>query len=144
MSGSKNLLLLFTLLIGFGAFAGCSTQNAPHPSLMPLEQMPPEVQSAPSVVSTAYRFATANPELLQQIPCYCGCGSIGHTSNYACYIAGKDANGALRFDDHALGCSICVDITLDAMRLQGQGKSAQEIKAYIDQSYSKFGPSNMP
>ncbi|MEJ5240096.1 MAG: PCYCGC motif-containing (lipo)protein [Anaerolineales bacterium] len=144
MSGAKSLLLLFTLLIGFGAFTGCSTQDASHLPLMPLDQMPAEIQSAPSVVQTAYRFAAANPELMQQIPCYCGCGSIGHTSNYACYIAGKDANGALIFDAHALGCSICVDITLDAMRLQEQGKSPQEIKAYIDRIYSKFGPSNMP
>jgi Protein of unknown function with PCYCGC motif len=47
------------------------------------------------------------------------------------------------FDSHALGCSICVDITQDAMRLLRQGKSVQDIRAYVDQTYSRYGPSNM-
>ena len=47
-------------------------------------------------------------------------------------------------DSHALGCSICVDITQDAMRLLEQGKTVGEIKAYVDQTYAQYGPSNMP
>jgi Protein of unknown function with PCYCGC motif len=43
-----------------------------------------------------------------------------------------------------LGCSICVDITQDTMRLQKQGKSTAEIRSFIDQTYSQYGPSNMP
>ena len=41
---------------------------------------------------------------------------------------------------HALGCSICVDITQDTMRLLRQGKTVSEIKALIDQTYSQYGP----
>jgi hypothetical protein len=74
----------------------------------------------------------------------CGCGSIGHTSNYACYVAGKETNGELIYDSHALACSICVDITQDAMRLLDQGQEVSEIRAYIDRNYSAYGPSNMP
>jgi hypothetical protein len=37
-----------------------------------------------------------------------------------------------------------VDITQDAMRLLDEGKSVPEIKAYVDQTYAKYGPSNMP
>jgi hypothetical protein len=54
-----------------------------------------------------------------------------------------DAAGNVKFDNHALGCSICVDITQDAMRLSKQGKSPQDIKAYVDKTYSQYGPSNM-
>jgi cytochrome c-type biogenesis protein CcmH/NrfF len=54
-----------------------------------------------------------------------------------------DTNGTITFDNHALGCSICVDITQDVMRLQREGKSDQEIRAYIDGTYSKYGPSNI-
>ena len=102
------------------------------------------MQQAPRTVREAYQFAVANPEVLKQLPCYCGCGGMGHTSNYACYVAGEEADGSLKFDGHALGCSICVDITQDAMRMLEDGQSVPEIRAYVDQTYSRFGPSNMP
>jgi hypothetical protein len=109
-----------------------------------MDGMPGEVKSSPIIVQEAYRFAAANPDVMKQIPCYCGCEDIGHTSNYSCYISGVDSNGLVTYDSHALGCSICVDITQDTMRLVKQGKSVSEIKAFIDQTYSQFGPSNMP
>lgn len=108
-----------------------------------MAQMPAEVQSAAMTVQQAYRFAVANPEVLKNIPCYCGCGNIGHTSNYDCYVSGVDDKGTLTFDHHALGCSICVDITQDVMRLLKDGKSPQEARAYIDATYAKYGPSNI-
>jgi hypothetical protein len=37
-----------------------------------------------------------------------------------------------------------VDITQDTMRLLKDGKTVPEIKAYVDQTYAKYGPSNMP
>jgi hypothetical protein len=106
--------------------------------------MPAEVQSAPVVVQEAYQFAAANADMLEQIPCYCGCGGMGHTSNYACYVAEENPDGSLTFDGHALGCSICVDITRDTMRMLNDGKSIDEIYDYVDFTYSQFGPSNFP
>ncbi|HKG53852.1 MAG TPA: PCYCGC motif-containing (lipo)protein, partial [Anaerolineales bacterium] len=73
-----------------------------------------------------------------------GCGNVGHTSNYNCYVSGVDNKGKVTFDDHALGCSICVDITQDVMRLLKDGKSPQDARAYVDATYSKYGPSNIP
>lgn len=109
-----------------------------------MDSMPAEVKTAPTTVQQAYRFASANPDLLKRIPCYCGCDDIGHTSNYDCYVADGDAGGTVSYDSHALGCSICVDITQDTMRLLKQGKTVAEIKATIDQTYSQYGPSNIP
>ena len=77
--------------------------------------MPAEVQSAPVTVQQAYQFAIANPDVMKQIPCYYGYGDIGHTSNYSCYVAGVDDKGVVSYDNHALGCSLCVDITLDTI-----------------------------
>jgi len=111
--------------------------------MAPMSDMSAEVQSAPLVTRQAYQFAVANPEVMKNIPCYCGCGAMGHTSNYSCYVAGLDAKGSVKFETHALGCSICVDITQDAMRLLRQGKDVQAIRAYVDQTYSRYGPSNM-
>ena len=113
-------------------------------SMAPMDKMPGEVQSAPVTVQQAYQFAVANPDVVKQIPCYCGCVKVGHTSNYSCYVQSTDSKGNIAFDQHALGCSLCVDITQDTMRLLKQGKSPQEIKTYVDATYSKYGPSNIP
>lgn len=127
------------------AISACSAQSkADDLRMTPMDQMPAEVQSAPVTVQTAYQFAAANPDVMQNIPCYCGCGGIGHTSNYSCYVSSVDEKGAITFDNHALGCSICVDITQDVMRMLREGKSPQEARATIDVTYSKYGPSNIP
>ena len=148
---NKNAISVVSLFIALSVLiAGCGSASTTHEqkttsyAMAPLAGMPLEVQSAPVTVKQAYQFAAANPEILSQLPCYCGCGGMGHTSNYSCYLSGEDENGDLMFDGHALGCSLCVDITQDAMRMLDQGKSTAEIRAYVDQTYSRFGPSNMP
>lgn len=108
-----------------------------------MADMPAEVQKAPVTVSEAYRFAVANPDALKNVPCYCGCGAMGHTSNYSCYVKEVKSSGEVVFDEHALGCSICVDIAQDVMKMTQDGKSPQEIRTTIDQTYSQYGPSNM-
>ncbi len=144
---SKRLWLnfLFAGLFLLGTqLSACTRAVKPSTALASLDQMPAEIQSAPIVVREAYHFAVANPEVLQNIPCYCGCGSVGHTSNYACYVRGVSAEGKVLLDHHALGCSICVDITQDVMRMLEQGEELTTIRKTIDQTYSKYGPSNMP
>jgi len=34
-----------------------------------------------------------------------------------------------------------VDITRDVMRMLDEGKAIEEIRAYVDKTYSRFGPS---
>ncbi len=138
------LLLLLVLSTLLSACASGTDDAQEGMELYPLDKMPAEVQAAPATVLQAYQFAVANPEVMTEIPCYCGCGAMGHTSNYACYVSGHEPDGSVIFDTHALGCSICVDITLDTMRLMKDGKSTPQIKAYVDETYSKYGPSNMP
>lgn len=147
----RVMLLIFILSIAGGLLTGCGTNTSSttsstedHLKMAPMSMMPDDVKSAPAVTQQAYQFAVANPDIVQHIPCYCGCGAMGHTSNYSCYVESVDAAGNVKFDGHALGCSICVDITQDAMRLSKQGKSPQDIKAYVDKTYSRFGPTNMP
>ena len=145
---STWLMLTFALLLLSGSFAGCTAKSAandhPGTAMASMDGMPGEVKSAPITVQQAYQFAVANPDTLQQFPCYCGCGKMGHTSNYSCYVTGVESSGAIQYDTHALGCSICVDITQDVMRLQQAKKSIPEIQAYIDSTYSRYGPSNLP
>ena len=136
-----TLILLILLPV---VLTGCASgEESSGLKMASMSDMPAEVQDAPIAVQDAYRFNVANPEIMQQIPCYCGCGSVGHTSNYDCYVQNNDGKGNIAFDGHALGCSICVDITVDTMRMLKEGKSVAEIKQIVDDTYSKFGPSNI-
>jgi hypothetical protein len=139
--------LLVVVLIGSLVLVACgggSSTDVIELKMAALQDLPVEVQKAPVSVQQAYQFAAANPDVMQSIPCYCGCGAMDHTSNYSCYIAGENQDGSLKFDEHALGCSICVDITQDAMRLQKEGKTIADVRKYIDDTYAQYGPSNMP
>ena len=48
-----------------------------------------------------YRYAVEHGDELQYIPCFCGCGRFGHTSNRDCYIKAFNADGTLTFTSHA-------------------------------------------
>src|SRR5512145_2917735 len=138
----RVMLLIFILSLASGLLTGCGTSAAATSTdhdlkMAPMSMMPDEVKSAPAVTQQAYQFAVANPVVMQDIPCYCGCGAMGHTSNYACYVQSVDAAGNVKFDLHAIGCSICVDITQDAIRLSKQGMSTPDIKAYVHRTYSR-------
>ena len=139
------LLSLIAVLLAI-AISACSTSTSSevHLVMTALNQMPAKVQSAPVAVQEAYQFNTPNPDIMHDIPCYCGCGDNGHASNYDCYVSGTDAQGKVKFDNHALGCSICVDITQDVMRMLRDGRTPAEARAYVDATYAKYGLSNIP
>ena len=124
-------------------FAGCAPESGEHALAMAhLEDMPDEVQQAMVPVRQAYQIAGGNPEVFHQIPCYCGCVTQGHTSNYDCYVA--SATGEIQYDLHALACEVCVDITHDVKRLLKEGQALPEIRAYVDATYAQYGPSTGP
>jgi hypothetical protein len=131
-----TFVLSFLLLL----LAGCGASQRAI-VLAADDALPAFLNTATPRVRDAYRFAVANPHALEQIPCYCGCGKMGHTSNLSCYLSSTGADGAIAYDEHANGCGICVDITQDVMRLTQTGQSTWEIRSYVDAQYSPFGPS---
>ena len=141
MKRLSPILILLLLLAPF--LAGCNQtgKRGDHAyRLAPLSQMPHEVRQAPASVREAYQFAVHNEDLLRRLPCTCGCAALGHTSNYACYVAGVDERGLPLYDNHAIDCRICVDITQDAMRLLDDGHTVAQIYAHVDATYGQFGP----
>ncbi|MBZ0291301.1 MAG: PCYCGC domain-containing protein [Anaerolineae bacterium] len=136
---SRYFLLGAVFLLALVGLTACGSETTF--AMAPLSEMPDFVQSAPVRVQQAYQFAVANPDMLTHQPCYCGCGAMGHTSNLSCYIQDVDTNGVVRFDNHAAGCGICVDITQDVMRMTREGQSQPAIRQYVDATYSSFGPS---
>ena len=140
---SKRLLILVVILMAGLVLAACSPASGENAAkLAPVSDLPPAMQEAPQRVRTVYQFAAANPEALENVPCYCGCGAIGHHSNLACFVKEIGPDGKPVFDDHAMGCSICVDIAQDVMRMTAEGREPAAIRADIVATYSKFGPSN--
>ncbi len=71
--------------------------------LAPESVLPPDIRQAPDDVREAYRFAVANRSTLRYIPCYCGCGTDGHTSNASYYIKDDSTPEKLIFDRMSLG-----------------------------------------
>ena len=63
-------------------------------------QLPSFAARAGSKVEEAYRYAAANGETLQYIPCFCGCKSFGHRHNEDCYVTERHADGRITFTSH--------------------------------------------
>ena len=66
-------------------------------------QWPEQFWQASPQAQEAYRFAVANPDVLQYFPCYCGCVNGGHTSNKNCYIDEFRPDGSVVLDPMSFG-----------------------------------------
>ncbi|MDQ3803185.1 MAG: PCYCGC domain-containing protein, partial [Acidobacteriota bacterium] len=47
----------------------------------------------------AYAYAARRGDVLQYMPCYCGCERQGHRSNRDCFVKGVTAEGKPRWDE---------------------------------------------
>lgn len=89
------------------------------------------------IVRATYDFAAQHPEILQYVPCYCGCGADGHKANDSCFVAKRDPKGnVLEWDTHGFGCTICVDVAREAMQLYSSGADVHSIRAAIEKKWT--------
>lgn len=96
----------------------------------------PDYVRTTSSTEAAYHYAIEHPEVVAWMPCYCGCDAMEHRNNLDCYLK---ANGA-GFEEHASFCEICVQITLKAKNLVGQGTSLREVRAIVDATWGRTAP----
>ena len=97
------------------------------------------------VVQQVYEFAARHPEVLQYVPCYCGCERIGHNGNHDCFVKSRGANGSVtEWDAHGIGCTICIDVARDAMTLFNAGNSVTQIRSAVEKKYGSYFPSSTP
>jgi hypothetical protein len=95
----------------------------------------------PDVVRAAYEFAARHPEVLQYVPCFCGCEHLGHSGNDDCFVSARDAEGNVTWDPHGMGCTICIDVARDAMQMRASGASVADIRLAIERTYAaRFEP----
>lgn len=89
------------------------------------------------IVRATYDFAAQHPEILNYVPCYCGCGSQGHTDNENCFVARRDARGnVLEWDTHGFGCAVCVDVAREAMQMYSSGADVRSIRSAIERKWT--------
>lgn len=138
-SSSNKIILAVTLIVIIAAFGlVISSSNSSNKEST---KDSTEGLSLPNYAYTnqrtlqAYAYATKNQKILENIPCYCGCGGMGHKSLKNCFL--KD-NG--NYEEHASYCDICVGEAFRVKRLQEQGTPLKDIRAIIDEEYSQFGP----
>jgi hypothetical protein len=117
------------------------------PHVGPLPPIPYEGYPAPRpmpIVQAAYEFAARHPEVLQYVPCFCGCERGGHAGNHDCFVRSRDASGKVTWDSHGYGCAICIDVAYSAMQMFNSGASAAQIRTAIDQKYASRFPTATP
>lgn len=100
--------------------------------------LPSFLEDKPEDMQLIYSAAAKNRELLENIPCYCGCGeSANHKNNYDCFVYENKENGAIVWDDHGTKCGVCLEIAAQSvLQLQG-GKSIKEIRSEINEKYKE-------
>lgn len=67
---------------------------------VPKGELPSFARKGGPKVEAVYRYAVEHGELLQYIPCVCGCGAIGHKDNVDCYVAERLPDGSITFTSH--------------------------------------------
>jgi len=88
----------------------------------------------------AYAYALYHPQVVQWMPCYCGCARLDHRSNLDCYLKRAVPGQKTQFEEHASYCEVCVKTTLLTKQLISQGKSLREIRQAVDQTFGGNAP----
>ncbi|RFU66465.1 hypothetical protein D0469_17710 [Peribacillus saganii] len=124
------------------ASGGAHQEHLPHGDLREetasAKELPGFLQDKDEAMGVIYAAAGQNKELLENIPCYCGCGeSVGHRDNYDCFIHENKENGAVVWDDHGTRCGVCLETAAESINLYKSGKGIKEIRDYIDDKYKE-------
>ena len=102
---------------------------------------PDYVRHAHPMVEEAYRYALEQPDVIQWMPCYCGCAALEHRSNLDCFFRSRMAGGAVGFEEHASYCDICIETALLAKQRLAEGRSLAEVRAEVD---ARWGGGGVP
>lgn len=109
------------------------------------DKLPDFLKEKPGEMQLIYASAANHKELLEGIPCYCGCAdSAGHKDNYDCFVNENKENGAVVWDDHGTKCGVCQDIATQSIQEYENGKDIKEIRSMIDEQYKEGYPEPTP
>ncbi len=100
--------------------------------------LPSFLDDKPEDMRLVYQVAGTATDILDYMPCYCGCGeSAGHGSNTNCFIDEIREDGSVVWDDHGTRCLVCLEIAVQSVQMTQEGKSLKEIREFIDETYNE-------
>jgi len=154
------LLICISVLL----IAGCSSKEEPHDGheeghethapngdlqekTASADVLPSFLDHQTDELKLVYQAAGKAHEILEWMPCYCGCAeSAGHTSNKNCFINKVNEDGSIVWDDHGTRCQVCVEIAVQSIKMTQEGKTLKEIRNFIDDTYNEgfATPTNTP
>lgn len=112
---TRRAVLAVPLLAGLASLNGCSfagsdeneeqtTSTLDALVAWPAKNVwPKQLLDMPEPTQQNYFDVPNNKDLLQYIPCYCGCGANGHKSVYDCYVAAERDDGSIVLDTMSFG-----------------------------------------
>jgi hypothetical protein len=120
--------------------------GAPHgPGFdMPLLELGGYAPPRPmDILKDAHVFAADHPEVASYIPCYCGCGNMGHKNNADCFVGTRDKEGKVTaWVPHGAACAVCIDIAVESMKMRNSGASVAAIRKQVQDEYRPHFPSS--
>ncbi|MCZ7398070.1 MAG: PCYCGC motif-containing lipoprotein [Candidatus Methanoperedens sp.] len=134
--GNTTLIIgaIAVILLAIAAYAVLSGETTPKKTNSEIK-LPSYAYTNPLTLK-GYQYATEHPEILEQIPCYCGCGGhSGHRFLRDCYV-----HDDWTYDEHASFCDVCVGEAIKVQDYLAQGKTLTEARALIDQEYGSKYP----
>ncbi|WP_270896132.1 PCYCGC motif-containing (lipo)protein [Aliibacillus thermotolerans] len=100
--------------------------------------LPSFLMNAHEDIANVYAMTVHEEDLLEHIPCYCGCGeSARHRNVFDCFVHQKNDDGTVIWDNHGMKCGVCLDIAVESIGLKEQGASPSEIREAIDEKYKE-------
>ncbi|UOQ43711.1 PCYCGC domain-containing protein [Halobacillus salinarum] len=85
-----------------------------------------------------YKAVASHKEVVEKMPCFCGCGeSVGHKSNYDCFVYSDPSGEKIVWDDHATKCGVCLETAVEAINQFENGKSIKTIRKEIEAKYEE-------
>ncbi|WP_054635563.1 PCYCGC motif-containing (lipo)protein [Thalassobacillus sp. C254] len=144
-----SILMLAVLLTGL---AGCGNENADGSPAVGEQkehgfdilettasaaELPEFLEHTHEDISSVYAESVHHKDLLEHIPCYCGCyESAGHRNVYDCFVNQVNEDGTITWDDHGMKCGVCLEIAYSAVQMSENGASDKEIRDAIDDYYN--------
>ena len=111
----------------------------PDAPLPPLPLVSNLVPRSPQVIRDAYIFAAQSPDVLEYVPCFCGCETRGHKGNADCFVQARNPDGSVReWDTHGMACIVCIDVARDAMQLHASGARVADIRTAVESKYAAY------
>ena len=101
-------------------------------------ELPKFMDDKPEDMRLIYQVAGTATDILDYIPCYCGCGeSADHKSNKNCFIDEVREDGSVVWDDHGTRCQACLEIAVQSVKMTQEGKTLTEVRNFIDETYKE-------